>query len=183
MDPVRRNRTSDIAEGRIIMVTDTARRDRDAALAEELIAHHAVMVADMDRLSTALADAAAAGTDNDAPHRALRAWVHDVLVPHAAEEEETVYRAAAKLVEGALLIRSMLAEHVLIREIAAHMADATDPGQAGAYGRALFAIFESHQRKENELILPLLVAADELSLTEVMGVAHGHSHCAHAHHH
>ena len=165
------------------MVTDTALRERNGALAEELIAHHAVMVADLDGLSTALAEAAAAGTDNDAPHRALRAWVHNVLVPHAAEEEETTYRAAAELVEGALLVGSMLAEHVLIREVAAHMADAMDPAEAGAYGRALFAIFESHQRKENELILPLLVASDEISLTGAMGAAHGHTHHEHAHHH
>ena len=100
-----------------------------------------------------------------------------------AEEEETTYRAAAELVEGALLIRAMLDEHVLIREIAAHMADATDPAEAGAYGRALFAIFESHQRKENELILPLLIDTGEISLTGVMGAAHGHTHHEHIHDH
>ena len=165
------------------MDTDAARRDRDAALAEELKAHHAVMVADLDRLSAALADAAAVGADVDAPHRELRAWVHDVLVPHAEEEEETTYRAAAELAEGGLLIRSMLAEHVLIRGTAARIADSTDPAAAGAYARTLYAIFESHQRKENELILPLLVDAGDISLTAVMGAAHGHAHLEHVHHH
>lgn len=163
------------------MATDSVSRDRDAAFAEELIAHHAVMVADLDRLTAALADAAATGSDIDAPHRALRDWVNNVLVPHAAEEEETTYRAAAELTEGDLLIRSMFSEHVLIREIAAHMVEATDPGAAAAYGRSLFAIFDSHQRKENELILPLLVAADGVSLVNVMGATHSHAHHEHAH--
>lgn len=48
--------------------------------------------------------------------------------------------------------------------------------EAGAYGRALFEVFHSHQRKENEMILPLLVDEDTVSLTEVMSAAHGQGH-------
>jgi hypothetical protein len=92
-----------------MMATDSVSRNHDAAFAQELIAHHAVMVADLDRLTAALANVAAAGSDIDAPHCALRDWVNNVLVPHVGEEEEeTTYRAAAELTEDGLLIRSML---------------------------------------------------------------------------
>jgi hypothetical protein len=65
---------------------------------------------------------------------------------------------------------------------ARHMSEAEDPVAAGAFGRALFDSFDSHQRKENDIILPLLVESDAVSLTEVMAGAHGHDH-GHAHEH
>lgn len=150
--------------------------DQDAALAEELKAHHGVMIRDLDRLSRDLVDAATSGNAPAPAKRNLEAWVRDVLVPHAEEEEATTYRAAGGLPEGALLIKSMLAEHVLIRQTAASVATATNAVEAATYGRALFDIFDSHQRKENDLILPLLVNSDAVSLTSVMGGVHGHGH-------
>lgn len=150
--------------------------DRDAALADELRAHHAVMIQDLDRLSTALVAAARSGEDADPAKHELEQWVADFLVPHAEEEEATSYQAAGDLPAGELLIRSMLAEHDLIRLTARHMSEADDPVAAGAFARALFHIFDSHQRKENDVILPLLVASDSVSLTAVMAGAHGHTH-------
>ena len=156
------------------MVDQDVSRSQDAALAEELRAHHAVMIADLDRLSTTLVDAAASGDDTADAKHALEEWVSDVLVPHAEEEEATTYRAAGELASGELLIRSMLAEHDLIRITARHMSEADDPVAGGAFARALFDTFDSHQRKENEIILPLLVDADRVALTDVMAGAHDH---------
>ncbi len=150
--------------------------DQDAIVAEELKAHHGVMIKDLGRLSTDLVDAVTSGSDAAQAKRSLEEWVRDVLVPHAEEEEATTYRAAGSLPEGALLIKSMLAEHALIRQTAAHMSAATDVVEAATYGRALFDIFDSHQRKENDLILPLLVNSDAVSLTSIMGSGHGHAH-------
>ena len=102
------------------------------------------------------------------------------------EEEATTYRACGDLPAGELLIRSMLAEHDLIRLTARHVSDADDPVAAGAFARALFHTFDSHQRKENDIILPLLVEAESVSLTEVMSGTHGHAHDhdhGHAHDH
>ena len=157
--------------------------DQDVALADELKAHHAVMIRELGRLTGDLADAAASGGDAVEARRALEHWIRDVLVPHAAEEEATTYSAASALPEGRLLIRSMLAEHVLIRHVAGRVSAASGPVEAAAYGRVLFDIFDSHQRKENDIILPLLVDSDAVSLTEVMGGhEHGHDH-GHGHDH
>jgi hypothetical protein len=156
--------------------------ERDAALAEELKAHHAEMIRDLDRLTTALAHAAASVSDAARAKHDLERWVTDVLIRHAEEEEETTYRAAGELPEGRLLIKSMLAEHELIRLIARHILQADNPIAAGAFGRALFELFDSHQRKENDIILPLLVDAELVSLTGVMSDTRDHRH-GHDHEH
>lgn len=151
-------------------------RPTDRAVAGEIRTHHAAMVTTLDELTTSLQRAAAdkaADTAADA-RRALTSWFHDVLVPHADEEEATTYRAAARLPEGRLLIRSMVQEHVLVKRLVSHFEEADDARVAAAYGRAVFDVFESHQAKENEIILPLLLDAASLSLGEVVSAGHGH---------
>jgi hypothetical protein len=112
----------------------------------------------------------------------LERWVADVLVPHASEEEQTTYRSAGDLPEGKLLITSMPAEHDLIRLTARHLSEARHPVAASTFARALFDMFNSHQRKEHDIILPLLLDAEAVSLIDVMAGAHGHDH-EHGHDH
>lgn len=158
----------------------------DAALAEEIRTHHASMVAELGSLTGRLE---AATDDEKAQAReALGTWFHDVLVPHADEEEETTYRAAADLPEGRLLIEAMLREHVLIKRLVGYFESAQDPAVAAAFARAAHEAFDSHQGKENDVILPLLVESPSVTLADVMGHAHGHhqvgeqDHHGHAHH-
>jgi len=148
----------------------------DAQAAEEIRRHHAGMVEDADRLSAALVEAAESGADAEPARSALLEWITTVLVPHAAQEEETTYPAAAGLPEGHLLIMGMLAEHDLIRHLAGLVRGTKNPAAAGAYARALFETFASHQRKENDYILPLLVHEPSISLTELMSASHSHGH-------
>lgn len=150
--------------------------EQDAALADELRAHHAVMIEELDRLSSALSAAAASGDASSGAKLELERWISEVLVPHAEEEEKTTYRAASGLLAGELLIKSMLAEHDLIRLTARNIKAAADPVASAAIARALFDTFDSHQRKENDIVLPLLVETDAVSLTAIMADAHGHSH-------
>ena len=112
--------------------------DQHKTIAEELKAHHRVMIEDLGRLRKALVDAADSATDATQARRELEDWVGNVLVPHAEEEETTTYRAAAQLPAGTPLIKSILAEHELIRQTAAHMSAATNQIEGAAYGRALF---------------------------------------------
>lgn len=143
----------------------------DQDLAREIRAHHAAMVDELDRLTAALQEAA---PDAERDHRdRLAKWFDTVLIPHAHEEEQTTYRAAGALPEGALLIEAMVREHALIKRLIS-LFDAAGGLAAAAYGRAVYEAFDSHQRKENEVILPLLVSAPQVSLADVMGGAHGH---------
>lgn len=150
-------------------------RDRVAEeeIAQHVRTHHAAMVAELDRLTAALRDAALGAREE--AHRKVAEWFETVLVPHADEEEATTYRAAGELVEGRLLIAAMMREHTLIKRLVA-LFGASEPAAsaAAAYGRAVFEAFDSHQGKENDLILPLLVNAPQVSLLDVLGGAHGH---------
>lgn len=155
-------------------------RARDVVLAQELTGHHAVMVEDLDRFSADLAASVSAGS-SEAARDVLVEWIRTVLVPHAAEEEATTYRAARELPAGKLLIDSMAAEHALIRRIAGFISSVPDPSVAAAYGRAVFEIFHSHQTKENGMVLPLLLDTRPGLLSEAMHGAHGKGHGAHSH--
>jgi len=62
----------------------------------------------------------------------------------------------------------MLMEHVLIRRLAELFETSLGAEAAAAYARALFEVFECHQRVENHIIFPLLVADPSVSLVEVM---------------
>lgn len=155
-----------------------AHHGSDADIAEQVRTHHASMVADLDRLTATLRDAPAA--EQDTARTTLQEWFRSVLVPHADEEETTTYRAAAELVEGRLLIEAMVREHHLIKRLVALVGD-SEPPAAAAYGRAVFEAFSSHQAKENDVVLPLLVEAPQISLADVMGGAHTHQLGEHTH--
>lgn len=153
--------------------TDTQSQDR--ALAQELMAHHAVMVDQLDRLTTNLLDVTPNGAE---AKEALIDWIHGILLPHAAEEEATTYTAAAALPQGAALIDSMVREHKTIIALAAAFHTSGDLALATGYARSLYTVFEAHQSKENEIVIPMLLDAG-ISLTEAMSKApqgHGHHH-------
>lgn len=152
--------------------TDSQTRDRE--LADDLMAHHAVMVDQLDRLTDDLLHA----TDNGAEEakRALIDWVHSTLLPHAAEEEATTYAAAAGLPQGAALIDAMTREHKTIIALATALHTTEDLRLAAGYARSLYAVFDAHQSKENEIVIPMLLDAG-ISLTEAMASApSGHHH-------
>lgn len=140
-------------------------------VAEHVRHHHAHLVAELEKLSTAFAEAVARDPEPERQRAALVRWIGEVLVPHALEEENGIYAAAGRLPEGRALIEAMSREHDLIRSMAAQVSSAP-PLEAAVWGRALYATFVSHQAKENEIILPLLQEQDPLGLVEA--VAHHH---------
>jgi hypothetical protein len=63
------------------MTNEQEAPDHDAALADELRAHHAVMIKELDRLSAGLMAAAGSGNDPGAAKRDLEQWVTEVSFP------------------------------------------------------------------------------------------------------
>src|SRR3546814_13468847 len=86
-----------------------SRHDEDAALADELKAHHAVMIKDLGRLSGDLANAAASGVDATQAKRALEEWVKEVLFSNAEDDETINNRAVAGRPGGRVLSRAQFA--------------------------------------------------------------------------
>lgn len=151
--------------------TDSQTRDRE--LADELMAHHAVMVDQLDRLTDNLLNATGNGAQ---AKEALIDWVHSTLLPHAADEEATTYAAASGLPQGAALIDAMTREHKTIIALATALHTCEDLRLAAGYARSLYAVFDAHQSKENEIVIPMLLDAG-VSLTQAMASApSGHHH-------
>jgi hypothetical protein len=137
--------------------------DADAAAA--IRAHHVEL---QERFAACVENVRAAvrgGGDPIAARDALVAFLEGELIPHARAEEAALYPAAAT---GATLslVEAMIDEH---REILARLGvlRATSDGLAlVARSSALLALFESHLAKENERLIPALVADPGVSLVE-----------------
>ncbi|MFC7545680.1 DUF2249 domain-containing protein [Plantactinospora sp. GCM10030261] len=142
----------------------------DGRAADAVVRHHAELATALTSRAGRVVDAAAAG---DIPaalrHRTdLARWLHEELLPHAYAEEAALYPAAAALDRGALLVEGMLDEHRAIAGLVAELEAAT--GAVAA--RALAAVFDTHLAKENDLVVPLLVAAPEVSLAGLLDGMH-----------
>lgn len=77
---------------------DALARGADEELAQQIRAHHAGMVDELDRLTSALRDSAPEAQQENRAR--LVEWFETVLVPHADEEEQTTYLAAGELPEA-----------------------------------------------------------------------------------
>jgi uncharacterized protein (DUF2249 family) len=151
-----------------------ASSEADSAAAQAVEQHHAQMAGALALAVERLVAAAArhdTDTATDARDELVR-WCRDDLVPHALAEEKALYPAAHGKDAGRLLVDGMLAEHTLIKDLVEEVAAAKDPVRAAAAGAALRAVFDSHLAKENELVLPLLVGAPDVSVAELLAGMH-----------
>jgi iron-sulfur cluster repair protein YtfE (RIC family) len=119
---------------------------------------------------------AAAARREEAPARFARddlvAWCQVELVPHAVAEEKAMYPAAQAKDAGRLLVEGMLAEHGVIIGLVEEIDRHDDLVRAAGAATALRVMFESHLTKENELVLPLLAGAADVSVAELLGGMH-----------
>jgi uncharacterized protein (DUF2249 family) len=160
-----------------------ASTEADARAAEAVEAHHAQMSGALALKVQAVAASVRSGGDASAARDDLVAWARHELVPHALAEEKTLYAEAGRRPEARLLVEAMLAEHGVIVGLVDELAVAADPVAAALAGRALQAVFEVHLAKENEQVLPVLVAAADVSVADLLGGMHEllGDHADHAH--
>jgi iron-sulfur cluster repair protein YtfE (RIC family) len=159
----------------------------DRRAAEAVVRHHAQLAETLATHTAQLLDAAERG---DAQRiREVREdlvkWLHADLLPHAHAEESTLYREAAARPEGALLVDGMVNEHHAITALIQELENATAPVRVAAAARALDAMFVSHLGKENDLVVPLLVQAPDVSVAALLEGMHEligeHGHGDHGH--
>ncbi|GAA2137132.1 hypothetical protein GCM10009844_03930 [Nocardioides koreensis] len=151
-----------------------ASNEADARAAEAVEHHHAEMTGALTLAVESLTAAAGGGQVAAAAERRLDLvrWCREELVPHALAEETTMYAAAAEMPEARLLVEAMLAEHRAIVALVDELAATSEPVAASGLGRAVRAVFEVHLAKENEQVLPLLVAAPGVSVADLLGGMH-----------
>lgn len=151
-----------------------ASSESDATAATAVEQHHARMAGTLAlRVETLLAAASRAdAVAASAAQTDLVAWCEHDLVPHALAEEKAMYPAAHAKSEGRLLVDGMLGEHQVITDLVHELGAAADMVRAAAAAKALQVVFETHLAKENELVLPLLTTATDVSVSELLDGMH-----------
>jgi hypothetical protein len=133
--------------------------------------HHAELHEGLRQRVTAVSEAARSGSADTVERDAVVAFVDAEILPHANAEEETLYRAADSG-PAVLLVQAMRAEH---RDLATRVDDlrsAADLIAAVAGASAILALFESHLAKENDRLIPALLALPGVSLGELLAGMH-----------
>lgn len=143
----------------------------NAQAANAIRAHHDEMATTLRDRVTVLTSAVRAGDGHEAAAGAVLEYLDTELLPHATAEERALYPAGDTGM-AALLVRSMRDEHVnLIAHVGAFRT-ATDGIDSATRASAILALFESHLHKENELLVPLLVADPNVSLSDLLSGMH-----------
>jgi uncharacterized protein (DUF2249 family) len=165
-----------------------ASNEAEAAAVAAVEQHHAQLAGALSRrVETLLGSVASVDPAADHQRRELVEWCNRELVPHALAEEEALYPAAHGKAEARLLVDGMLDEHRVITGLVGEISAAPDPARAAAAGYALMVMFAAHLTKENELNLPLLAAAPDVALADLLAGMHellgsGASESGHAGH-
>ena len=143
----------------------------DAQAADAIRAHHAQMQADLRSRVDALIAAVRDGAPHAAAQQQVLEYLRGELLPHATAEEGALYPAADAGI-AALLIRSMRDEHRNLIARAEELGSAEDGVSAATHAAAISALFESHLHKENDLLVPALVADANVSISELLAGMH-----------
>lgn len=143
---------------------------REAAAIAAMEEQNAQMSTTLDAYARALMTAASLHRSEatEAVRLDLWDWCRDVLLVHVRAEEEELYPRASAEAEGRLLVDGMMQEHDTIRRLVRQVRDADDGVHAVAAASALVVMLESHLRKENEQLLPLLARSPYVSLADLL---------------
>jgi uncharacterized protein (DUF2249 family) len=127
----------------------TAVRRHHTALSHGVADRVATLLGAVDALSPAVEDA----------RTELARYCEAELLPHAAAEEDSLYRAGMELPASRLLVIAMTNEHGTLRALVDQVFNARTNAELAAAAGALRSLFEAHLAKENDLLLPALVEA------------------------
>ena len=94
------------------------------------------------------------------------------MLPHAAAEEKTIYPAAAAHADLAGMVGEMIAEHVTLSALGARVATLTDGTAAAEQAQQIAGLFTAHAAKENDVLLPALLADKSVDLAGLLAQMH-----------
>jgi uncharacterized protein (DUF2249 family)/iron-sulfur cluster repair protein YtfE (RIC family) len=140
---------------------------------EAMCAHHRVLGEQLAGRADAVSGAAAAGRPHGAPVADLIAYLAEEILPHAAAEEKTIYPAAAVRADMTDVVDEMTAEHVILSEFGARLAELADGAAAAEQAHQISGLFTAHAAKENDILLPALLADRSVDLAALLAQMHG----------
>lgn len=142
----------------------------DAATLEELEQRDAELTGKLEGLVRALLTAIG-GSGNASPQAAradLVSWCRGELEVQLQAREAEVYPAARQVERLDPLVRSLSHEQGLISQLVVRVSREPDPAEVAAEAGALRTLVTTHLAKEQELVLPALAAAAQVSLTDLV---------------
>ncbi|MGE5136993.1 MAG: DUF2249 domain-containing protein [Gemmatimonadota bacterium] len=139
---------------------------------EAMLAHHRILGEQLNERVSAIAAAAAAGQPHEMAVAGLVAYLAREVLPHAAAEEETIYPAAGALDGLAGTVKEMIAEHRILSEAAGRLAGAAGAAEAAERGEGIARLFAGHVAKENDILLPALLASESADLAGLLAGMH-----------
>ena len=140
---------------------------------EAMRAHHRVLGERLAGRADAVSGAVAAGQPHGAAVAGLIAYLAGEVLPHAAAEEKTIYPAAAVHAGLAGMIGEMIAEHVTLSAAGARLAALTDGAAAAEQAQQIARLFAAHAARENDVLLPALLADKSVELAALLDQMHG----------
>lgn len=130
-------------------------------------AHHQQLAEGVVGRVASLRAAAREGVAFLAPRDLLVEYLDREILPHAAAEERTLYPAADSG-PAALLVDAMRAEHRDLVGRVGELRSAPDAVAALSEASAIAALFLSHIGKENDRLIPALLAMPDVALGELL---------------
>lgn len=103
----------------------------------------------------------------------LVAYLAGEVLPHAQAEELTVYRSARSHPDLTGAVEEMIREHHAFADTIERLAGSPDSTDARSDAEQLAALFSVHVAKENDIVLPALVADPDVNLGAVLAEMHG----------
>jgi uncharacterized protein (DUF2249 family)/iron-sulfur cluster repair protein YtfE (RIC family) len=141
---------------------------------EAMLEHHKRLGEELAGRAGAVSGAVAAGRPYGAAVAGLVAYLAEEVLPHAAAEEKTIYPAAARAGQAGT-VEEMIAEHVTLSALGAQIATLTDSEAAAGQAQQIAALFTSHAARENDVLLPALLAGKSADLAQLMAQMHDFS--------
>ncbi len=134
--------------------------------------HHRVLSEQLSTRAAAVSEAVTAGRPHQAAVASLVAYLAGEVLPHAAAEEQAIYPAAA--LHGGLIgtVSEMLAEHHTLSAAAGVLTGLADGTAAAGQARQIAELFAAHAARENDVLLPALLADHDVDLAALLAQMH-----------
>lgn len=140
--------------------------------ADAIVAHHAEMICELQSRVDRLVAAVDRGEPSQPSAEAVLDYLIGTIFPHAAAEEAVIY-AAAEASEHRL-VGSLVLEHQALRRLGEDLHEASTGARRAAAAGAIAQLFAVHAAKENEFVLPAIIAQPRTDLGELLHTMHEH---------
>ncbi|MHB8191099.1 MAG: hemerythrin domain-containing protein [Ferrimicrobium sp.] len=98
----------------------------------------------------------------------LVAYLADEVLPHALAEEHTIYQVASVRLQLVTTVTEMINEHRSLATAIEQLARTSEGAEAANRGVEIGSLFQAHVTKENDLLLPSLLADEEVDLMQLL---------------